>query len=915
MNRIAAYLVVTLALLLAVGLAACTDEPLDPPARPGHAVFNPDGTLGVTIGLDISGLNAAATRAELAEKPAYDELKLYLLLFEEGEGLKQYAALEPAFRQTDSDHSHHELMTFDVSLEPTEKNATIHLIATNQPDFSKQILFGIEKRVVPSLYTDENHEAYWQRIELGSNVPSAEKAQQSDGDAYDPNEAAKADAIAAALSHVPMIRNFCRVSVDVGLPGNFTLTGLYVVNTVDRGSVAPYVAASGKFVDYYDTATSGKSYAEISAQNYIGTLPAGVKLINTALDPAQIATKAENPSGFSDPSEAAVYFYERPARVNSTERTYVILRGNATIEDNTGEKKTYNDRFYKLDLGYIGDTESDRPIGLFDYYNLLRNFDYRIRISEVADAGYESLETAAKGAVYNNFSASVEARNMKSISDGTDMIFVNFTSYVFTQAGQSVDLLAQYRTDITQGGGKERNDLLWYRVEPAVPGDVIAGIKEVREHHDNDLTAWNTYTVSTGDITPTDQLRQQTVYIYRGNRADAGEPADYGLYRVVTFFSHSPWTFKHIDTFSGLWESVTDIPSWDEEGEGNWSTGKREIGQSKGSPLTLFFELPAGLPQALFPLEFVIESDRQNIQNAYQGNAVVRSVPARESLFYTDWTITQPTTTRIQYVKTVTWEDYFGELSEELVGNGTSIVRCRFLTITDLAQDGIGGSGSNSSSETTLRVANPYFGQLDKTGRWLMYHQDGFTRNTTTSDPSPRFWDFTSAYWDEIMTAMNQTNRDSYTATTGVKAVGADELVFIDGGTRTLRNLTDGNGYRYVQTANAGDALLHIHTYDASQSRTIHLEIVSTDTSGKPLAPDFTITAKGGVYNTLTAVADTPATGTWSKDANYTTYLYNIAVPKEVTEVTIKIRRNNNTDMRFYAVDFYPRWDEYEQTN
>lgn len=842
------------------------------------AAFNDDGTITVTVGMEMPQMNSVATRT-MGETPDYGSLNLYMFVFEENEGLKQYAKVESQFAQNEN------LVKFKLKLEPTEKNAVMHLIATDQPDFESQIVYGMEDRAIGSLYTDDGHEAYWQRISFGSNIPGAEEAEEH------PNEKAKLDAITAKLSRVPMIRNFCRVSIT-STASNFSLTGLYVVNTVDRGSVAPYVADSKLFVDYCNGAAA-KNYNEISSTGHIGTLPTGVTLINKLGD---INSKIESADGATLPNGSAVYIYERPARTTSAERTYVIIRG--LLNGHTAES------FYKIDLGHVLD---DDVVGIFQYYNLLRNFDYAIKLNEVASDGYDSLEEAANGPVFNNFSASVEARNMNSISDGDDMIFVNFTSYVFTLTGQTVDLLAQFREKINDGkGGDVKNNLLDIKWEQ---GEVISSVTGPQTETKNG-EEWNKYVVTAAE-NGGDKLKQQSVYIFRGKKDDG----TYGLYREVIFFSHEPWGFLHMDTFPGLWESIDDMPTWD------WSEKNREIGQSKGSPLTLFFELPPGLPQALFPLRFVIESDRQNIQNAYQGNAVVRSVPASESLFKTNPTIGTPTTTRIQYVKTVTWEDYYGENSEELVGTGSSIVRCRFLTITDLAQDGVGGT--NSKSTTHLRVYNEYFGdkQVDAQGNvtWNPYHQDGFERDVATSDPSPRFWDFNSGIWDDILSQMAsryEGNNPSYSPIFDATNNSTDELIFVDGTETvrvnvwttairpTLKTGTDENGVRYVQTTNAGDILKHKHTYSQTE-RTIRVEVVSTNANGQPAQPQVKISNITGAQSLNVTYVQKD-----SDEANGF-YVYEVTVPSVVTALDVDIMApTGSPNMRFYKINFYPRWDE-----
>lgn len=871
MNSIMKYMLVAAVALFAAGnFSSCTNTVPDektPVQACGHSVvFNMDGTMTLTIGVEIPGMATATTRA-MDDAPDYASLDLYLLLFEDGEGLRQYAKALPRASQGDATHGHTELVEFDIALEPTDKNAVVHLVATNQPGFENQIAYGSEDYVIPLLFTDSGCEAYWQRIDLGMPVPGAEAA----------DAASKADAIAEKLGHVPMIRNFCRVSVELNskiTDDTFKLTGVYVVNTVDRGSIAPYVADTKRFVDYYKEQSGKylcKTYGEISGQGHIGTLPSGIKLINKLDEPIQ--TKSEGAGG-----KWEVYFYERPARTSSTERTYVIIEGNYN--------KSSESSYYKLDLGYTNLDGTDDVVGEFVYYNLLRNFDYVVRLNTIASEGYGSLEAAAAGAVFNNFSASVEARNMNSVSDGTDMIFVNSTSFVFTFPDRPIELLTQFRENINVGGGTVANGKLNIKI---MPGDVIAAISDPVDTVINGST-WRKYFVSPL-ANPDGLLKQQTVYVYRGLNDDGTN----GLYREITFFSHGPWSFEHIDTFPGHWETVDDMPDgWE------WTINKnREIGHLKGSPLTLFFELPAGLPQAIFPLKFLIESDRQNIQNAYQGNAVVRSVPAGESLFAKDWTLSTgaPTTTRIQYEKTVTWEDYYGGVSDELIGTGSSIVRCRFLTITDLNQDVIGNGEDHGMSKTTLRVYNPYFGTYTKDGMWLGYVDDGFDRDKNTSDPSPRFWDFSSGIWNSIMYRMNDKERGKLTEDNNL----TDELYFIEGGTRTLSNVQE-DAFRYVLASNDGDILRHKHTYSTTP-RTIRLEVMSTDNQGTPSEPRIQISITGGTGTAMLSYS------TFTDGM----YIYEYEIPEFVKSLDLDIMRPIGKPMRFYRVDFYPRWGDFNE--
>ena len=967
MTRFFTYLHPSLAVRTAVVLlVACTREDMqlshDYGRMNGSVAFNDDGTLGFTLGMEIPGMAAASTRA-LGAEPDYGNLDLYLLVFDESEGLVQYADLTPERinGQTDNRHGHQALVTYKLSLEPTENPATVHLIATNQPDFKQQIGYGTEERLISSLYTYRNedgtaNEAYWQRIVLGSNIPSAEQADPKNVNESDPNKryseeaARKAEAIAEKMRHVPMIRNFCRVSVDNFATDQFTLTGIFVLNTSDCGTVAPYVAGNEpehRFVDYFKEESDRyeiKSYAEISAQNHIGTLPAGVQIINKLAD---VSAAEDKTSVRTDP----VYFYERPARVNSTERTYVILRG--LYKDPGGDERT---SYYKVDLGRI---LPDDVIGLFEYYNLLRGFDYNIRLNHVDSFGFATMEEAARGPVFNNFAASVEARTMTNISDGADMIAVNFTTFVFTYPKQTVDLEAQYRTSVSNGtGGVIENGLLHIKWEE---GDVINTIEEPYTPGD----VWNTYVVhgNEDENAFSDVLKQQTVYVYRGNRSAPGEPVDYGLYRVINFYLRNPWSFEHMDTFPGLWTDMKDED--DRTFEWDWSEERRQVDPFINAELTLFFELPPGLPQAIFPLDFIIESDRQNIQNAYEGNAVVQSVRYDQSLFYNDPTLKDkdgnvkpPSTSRIQYVKTVTWENYNGEYSDEEFGTGTFLVRCRFRTITDLRDDNVGTSDDGSlRSVTTLRVYNPYFGRLVD-GDWKTYHEDGFIRAIIDEI----VWDFSDEIWnnrtwnsdtrknESFLERMNSRYDKDITQTNATydiyKGKEKELLLFTDGTeeitvTRyktervfvgwlglipifeertvpydvTLSKPTlgsgsvtvDGTDYKFVSMSNADDKISYTQSYNNSSNVVMEIGVMSTDydddnDSVNTVAPRIEISnVSGGVVNNPASYVRVDNT------SPYPTYYYEVNVPASVSKLSVDIKPPiGDPKMRVFKITLKP---------
>lgn len=939
MKRFVKYIyIISLTLVLCGCLSSCLDDDFLTDTKITELRYDENGNLIARIGLEIPEMMNASTRA-LAESPDLANLNLYLLVFSEGEGLVQFTTISHDDIIEDTQHSNEGLVTFQVVLEPTERPTVIHVIATSDLEFGAQIAYGVEEQIVPTLYSSKGNEALWQRIDLLSNIPSQENIDPSNKEEYSEIDVNNAKRIMKLMTHIPMIRNYCKVSVGFGddfTQSGMKITELYVLNTPDRGNVAPYRAIftpDGNEMDYfvpYYREDNGKyiprTYRDITDNDlYVGGSPTGIEIINTLDQPDKIETKSISPEG----KPAPVYFYESPARTNSLRRTYAIIG----IESKWQANKDPYTSYYKIDLGNVrrdlntdlrevdqtngGLTDNVADFGLFEYYNLLRNFNFEIKVHSVNSEGYNSLQDAGNGSVFNNISTSVEAKSMKSMSDGEDWIYVDKTSFVFTEKDQEVTFKVQFRENIGNGDGRINNDVLKVaydgnndifevvKVWKLTAAEAKAAGEEVGEY---------LYIKVKCKGEPNKELPHADLYVYRGNKAPQGQPKNYGLYRVITLYMHEPWPYKNVDTFPGLWNDMNENP-WD------WSENtKREVGQDVGSPLTLFFEIPGDLPQDIFPLEFVIESERQNIQNAYQGNAVVRSVPAKESLFYENWTsaIGQPKSSRIQYVKTVTWFDYNNNSWDiEYNGPKNTLVRCRFLTITDLGQDGVGGTGNTSSSITNIRIKSDplYFGTETPTG-WLSYAEDGFERKYSTSDPSPRFWDFSSGIWDHAMDYMSGGSRSQLSNDESIRRhTEVDALYFIEGSLMSMSNRSAFIGEdmvyeRYVRCSNLNDIFRHEHTYDNQNARKIRVKVVSTDDAGNPVAPRVVLT---GVKRGTTNMANVTASRVESADETLPdgkkVFVFDVTVEKEVTTLNVDIMPSQ-TAMRFYKIDFFPRWDE-----
>lgn len=644
-------------LALALTLAACSDE------MPGigGSPASPDGDFTFDVSLNVAELGSYDTRT-FGDSPSYQDLKLYVAEFDlkEGplDGNMLSAIYTPEEETLNADGDIHFKLTLNKSMEPK----VLHLIAVPK---STDLSFpaGLEGEVIPNLTVTSGADAYWQRVEFPDGY-----GKQTGEDTWIVNEDVK-----EKLTHVPMIRNFAKISVTSTDP-NFTLEGFTVVNPPRSGSVAPWNTTDMVFPEFLDDNGNMKSYSQLG---YEGILRG---YINTT-EPAD-----------ADFTRDSKYLYERPT--SSVNNTYIMIkgrRGNGTS------------KYYKLDIG-----SNDRQ-NIFDYKDVIRNFEYAVTLTGVNADGYASIADAKDGVVYNNFSFDVNTRQMLNISDGKAMIWVNNTTFVVNDDNSTtVTFRYRFKSDITSS--VYDTEKLKFRNEEGDVSDNISVGGVITSVSQPTQTSDGWYEVSINTVTP-QASRHSTRFI-------VFDPAT-GLGRTIEIVVRVPWYYKELGVWGGNYNTslqfnhttndVLDRDAW--EGYVSCDNG--------GQPLTVVFTLDNDIPEALFPLTFTVEAELQNIENNKIGTLVVSY---GDSFF-------SPGKTRIKYLKTVTWTEYntelgLGEDGTSITGtvvhrdDGTTVrrVRCRFLTIVNI----------NESTTRRIRISNPYvkgtggnqYGEVSFTGKY-----------------------------------------------------------------------------------------------------------------------------------------------------------------------------------------------------
>jgi len=632
---------------------------------------NGDGTFTMTMSVDMPQMSKVNSRA-MSDKPTYDELsklKLYLVEFEMNSATEPTAnflknVYEPTEISAGADR-----VNFKVQLNQavSGERRVLHLIAV--PEGQRLTVGGNDlmaggfsgsEAIVAQMTTSDGNEAYWQRVEF----PDGYGTRDVNGNW------ATSQSTKDKLTRVPMIRNYAQVKVVSSATG-FSLSGYEVINVARMGTVAPWDAKTHTFPAYLNgfpaapyNGVTQKPYADLT---YGGIFPG---------DPVNDIDKKDVAALTFDGTPK--FIYERPlSNVNSPT---VIVKGR------------YNNKdcYYKIDLGQK--IASGANQGKFERFNILRNFRYVITVKSVASEGYSSAEAAYKGVVYNNLSFDVDTEEMLNISDGKGMMWVNFTKKVVTETTTDArtiywgykfrpDLVADSYSTATVIRDDENNGKVIQSMEAVADN---ASLPEVikAEIQSKDLANWHFYKITT--VVPTDEQKRESITII--------DPAT-GLARTSVIVCRTPWRIWRNRVFAGNYNLREDFPY------GYEAQRENKVKSGTGQPLTVFFVIPEGLDKALFPLDFIIESDKQDVENNPVGTLVVRS---GESLF-------DKTKTTISYVKTITWTDYNSKLTEDNP-TGTEVtdedkktpihrIRCRLRTINTVT----------SATTTRIRIYNPYF--------------------------------------------------------------------------------------------------------------------------------------------------------------------------------------------------------------
>ena len=527
-------------------------------------------------------------------------------------------------------------------------NRRIHIIA-NGP--SSLPFNAYEDDIMKELTVSEGNGAYWTRFVTDKNegegimikTIGSVPEQDANGD-YVP-----ADKTKEIFQGLKLIRNFAGITVIKAESGgnNFAIDAFTVCNMPSEGRVAIYNETFSEWIPgsirgvpdsgYAGLSLDGSSLLTYNSHYYPG-FP-----VKPSIDTSVPQSVAEyNAAGVSVAAGAPMFVYER-AVTNDT-APFVLIKARYIPSGTVAvDSPTY---YYRLDItpGY-------------QYVPLYRNFYYRVKVSGISVAGYDTPGEAARHNSGDNFSVSIDTQDLPSVSNGTTQIFVKETEVDGLYSAGEKDFWYQFYLI-----SKDE----YYNGPTGTPSGGTTSVTVV-ETKTGALASWSIADSDDGEnkrhitYTLNNATTEDLVSVLRITGTytpDGGAPVR--LIRDIKFTVMAPKTL-----------SASFSPDM--------------VGPNSGEQTSLDVTLPGDLPKGIFPLTFKIEDSAKGLNATEQSVSVTPGA----SIITSDQSY--------QFVKVLNWSEY-EELVEDasLSGKPNPVMSVGMKTIKD-------------NTATTAYVANSYF--------------------------------------------------------------------------------------------------------------------------------------------------------------------------------------------------------------
>ena len=536
-------------------------------------------TVRLTLDIDIPDYGTTVTKTDFTDTPTCN--LLYVAVFDEADLLTEIVTASTSGSN------------FTVELHPSALPRTLHFLAlpTGSPlvtDLASLSGSKIDETTFASkLATQNGDAACWARKYLQSGISGT-----------------------TDLSGIKMVRNYAKVYIrNSENDTHFRLESFRVYNASKFGMAVPFIGTdlnntysfqTDLFPVFFNGEGAMRTYSDVhDTQGYRGyNHPSGV-LRTPVTDDADTYNNYLTSNGTDD-----VYDYVFETRHNpeiGNNNAFILFKGKFDSSNNFASAPS---TWYKADFVYA-DPASQEDWGEPDRipYDILRNYAYVLTIEGVIGEGHATAEYAASQPARNNFEGSVVGIDISSVAEYTSALYLSQTAIELPRDPDITFIDLYYRNENPKGDPPTNTPNTYVRItasgDDILNDDIVnsdgtlnlaatgvvseaidASAPSIAAMHLKPGAWWHLRLPITISDSGTATL-QQTISIKNKT----------GLSRhcVVSVRPHYPFEIV------GYQQNPAIISMPEEKPAG-------------GDVVRVNFQIPAGMPEALFPLEFKVES-------------------------------------------------------------------------------------------------------------------------------------------------------------------------------------------------------------------------------------------------------------------------------------------------------------------
>ena len=509
------------------------------------------------------------------------------------------------------------------------EHRTIHFIA----NYTGTIPFGTAEDAIATLYTSDKYDAYWQMVDMPDGITVMA---DNNGDPIldSGNNMVFDDSVISALDNIVLIRNYAKFTITSASGSNLQIESACVVGTANQGAVAPYNREKSDFVTNY--ANYDYPADLIAALEYNGCIPESA-VPTTITD----AVWADVESG-----ACTIYSYERELPLSNP--PFILVKGK--YGTTAAERSAASSTYYKINLRDSAE----------NYFPILRNYNYKINIKNVAKAGEATIQEAIDGPGSGDISTDINFLDLTNISNGEARIFVSFTDKVLV-SGNAIQLKYKFIPDMTDPNTTANGDVTITKGESGYFGPIFPATGNtdvvITSNEDGDH-----YRIVTLDPRDPDQYNRTQTLTLTGHYTDKnGEAAT--ISRIISF------------TLREKPEIILSCAA--------------TVAKTANTALPLAIKIPGGLSQSMFPLDMMIEAEKGTLSPSTSTSITEaeKNLPVRygTSLF-------DSSRPGYYFIRQITWSEY----EAATLTDGYKSFNAAFVTTA-------------AASATAIKVRNDYF--------------------------------------------------------------------------------------------------------------------------------------------------------------------------------------------------------------